>query len=481
MKIKRLKGILFEIVLSIACINTLPVNAEGPWAERMQIDGIWYEVASYHDAWIVMDPGDPGKPRFPEGYDLTIPPMIEYDGASYPVVKIDDHAFLSQPIATISIPSTVRTISKLGLQELYQLQSISVDSENTDFMVIDGVLYDTEEEKTLLLYPSLKPGTSFDIPEGVVRLGYGSLQSQNLTHVNFPSTLRGIGDWALAGSKLDEIDLNEGLEAIGEYAFHGVTYHKPLVIPESVKDLSDYCFGGTEIENIVLPSWVVEIGVGWFKNSFTETIPVPERITRIGEYAFADSWIKHMDLPDGIHSIEFCAFASCDSLREIRLPLELSTLEDGIFFDCENLKRVTLNKNLKRVKAAFDDCPSLSDLYLLPERPPRLDEECPLGYRDPEYFINRLGQITVHVLEGCGEAYRNSTWAKVGPIVEDLTDGVDDLPADGAISSTATCTAYTLQGTVVAESMPYGELREALSPGIYIIRTASGKTEKIRL
>ena len=65
--------------------------------------------------------------------------------------------------------------------------------------------------------------------------------------------------------------------------------------------------------------------------------------------------------------------------------------------------------------------------------------------------------------------------------MEDLTDGVDDLPADGPIASTETCTAYTLQGTVAGEGIPYGKLREVLSPGIYIIRTASGKTEKIRL
>ena len=460
---------------------------------HVEINDVWYELTSDNEAHVISK-FFKSHTHYPEDYDLVIPPTVEYEGEIYTVTELKDYeerighaqyhvhvALDNEPIATLSLPSTMTDLGSLTHVYLPRLTAITVEPGNKYFESIDGVLYDTEEKKTLLLYPRLKPGTSFDIPEGVVRLGYGSLESQNLTHVNFPSTLRGIGDWALSGSKLDYIDLNEGLEAIGEYAFYGVTSHKPLVIPESVKNLSDYCFGGTEIENIVLPSWVVEIGEGWFEHSFTETIPVPERITRIGEYAFADSWIKHMDLPDGIHTIEFCAFASCDSLREIRLPLELSTLEDRIFFDCENLKRVTLNKNIKRVKAAFDDCPSLSDLYLLPERPPRLDEECPLGYRDPEYFINRLGQITVHVLEGCGEAYRNSTWAKVGPIVEDLTDGVDDLPADRAISPTETCTAYTLQGTVAAEGMSYGELREALFPGIYIIRTASGKTDKIRL
>ncbi len=478
--IKRLKGILLGIVLSIACINTLPVNAESHWVKTVLIDGVYYEIASYHDAWAVEGPEE-FTLRFPEGYDLAIPSAIEYEGVSYPVVKIGDYAFSSQPIASLTIPSTIETITKLGLTGLYQLQSISVDSGNKDFMAIDGVLYDTDEEKTLLLYPCMRPGTSFDIPEGVVRLGYESLWAKNLTHINFPSTLRGIGEQALSGLHLDEIILNDGLKAIAGYAFYCTTYKKPLVIPESVEDIHDSCFGFSDIPDIIFPSWVVEIGDSWFYNSFADTIHVPQQITRIGRSAFCFSRIRHIDLPDGIHTIEPYAFNLCDSLREIKLPLELTTLQEGVFCRCKNLKRVTLNKNIKRVKAVFTDCPSLSDLYLLSERPPRLDEECPLGYRDPEYFINRLGQITVHVLEGCGEAYRNSTWAKVGPIVEDLSSEVEDLPADGPISSTETCTAYTLQGTVVAESMPYGELREALSPGIYIIRTASGKTEKIRL
>ena len=479
MKIKRLRGILLGIILSIACVDTLPVNAERHWVKTVLIDGVYYEIASYHDAWAVEGPEE-FTLRFPEGYDLVIPPAIEYEGISYPVVKIGDYAFSSQPIASLTIPSTIETITKLGLSGLYQLQSISVDSGNTDFMAIDGVLYDTDEKKALLLYPCMRPGTSFDIPEGVVRLGYESLWAKNLTHINFPSTLRGIGELALSGLHLDEIILNDGLKAIGKRAFYDTTYKKTLVIPESVEDLADCCFGHSDISDIVFPSWVVEIGEEWFYRSFADTIHIPQQITRIGRSAFCGSRIRHIDLPDGIHTIEPYAFNLCDSLREIKLPLELTTLQKGVFCRCKNLKSVTLNKNIKRVKAVFTDCQSLSDLYLLPERPPKLDEESPLGYGDP-YQINRLGQITVHVPEGCGEAYRNSTWAKVGPIVEDLTDGVDDLPADGPIASGEICTAYTLQGTVAAEGIPYAELREALSPGIYIIRTASGKTEKIRL
>ena len=121
-------------------------------------------------------------------------------------------------------------------------------------------------------------------------------------------------------------------------------------------------------------------------------------------------------------------------------------------------------------------------MYMLRETPPELDDDYPLGLGDWDYCPDRLGQITVHVMPGCGEAYRNSLWAKVGPIVEDLTeDGVDEMPGDEPIASDERCTVYTVQGAIAADAIAYGELKKVLPSGIYIIRTASGKTEKISI
>ena len=469
----------------------IPLNLYAGVEIKVEIEGIAYQLTSDNEAHVIARSHLTGS-YFPEDYNLIIPQSVEYQGETYTVTELKDvtehgysfGALTNEPIATLSLPSTIKEIGSLPESNLPRLTSITVDPENKRYRSVDGVLYSIREDgslEELLKYPQCKPGSIFDIPEGVTELHSLAFHSSMVNHINFPSSLTHIGP-SFQWVHLDEIVLHEGITRLDEQAFEYVTCHAPLLIPESVKTIGRGCFWNTEgFSRVIFPSHVTEIGEEWFRSVDTDTIHIQPQIKKICYLAFAGSKIRHFDLPYGIHTIEACAFAFCDSLREIKLPVELTILENRVFWECENLERVTMHNKIMTVKAAFEDCPALSDLYVYCVTPPELDEECPLGYRDPEYFINRLGQITVHVLEGCGEAYRNSTWAKVGPIVEDLSSEVEDLPADGAISSTETCTAYTLQGTVAAEGIPYGELREALSPGIYIIRTASGKTEKIRL
>ena len=461
-----------------------------------KIDGSWYVLTSDNEAHFISRYYE--MQNYPEGYDLVIPQTVEYEEETYTVTALKDfdiytghgfgyitvHVLDGEPIASLSLPSTIKEIGSLADSDLPKLTSITVDTENKYFTSIDGVLYESDYDSscnTMLLYPRSKPGTSIEIPEGVINLKDEIFYESQLTHIHCPSTLRSIGKSAFKGLDLQEIVLNDGLEFIGPHAFEYAVCHGPLIIPESVRTIGNACFKKSKwFSDVILPEKYNSIGSHWFSGASLETFHIQEHIKTINEGAFSGSTMLYIDLPDNIKTIHKGAFQDCDGLRKIELPLGLKKLEDDIFADCDQLRDVTLSKNVKEVGSAFRGCPSLSDLYLLCETPPKLDQGCPLGYFDTDQ-INRLGQITVHVLEGCGEAYRNSTWAKVGPIVEDLNNGVDDLPADGPISSTETCTAYTLQGTVAAEGIPYSELREALSPGIYIIRSASGKTEKIRL
>ena len=460
-----------------------------------EIDGICYELTSDNEAHVISRSHTLGT-YFPEDYNLVIPQTVEYDGETYTVTQLKDfydelegdrywhYALDNEPIASLSLPSTIVEIGHLSDSYLPRLTSITVDPENKYFTSIDGVLYESDNDgscSTMLLYPRCKPETSIEIPEGVRYLKDKVFYKSQLTGIHCPSTLRSIGKSAFMGLDLKDIVLNDGLKEIGANAFERAVCHGRLVIPESVRSIGTGCFTESKwFSDVILPEKYDHIGSHWFSGALLETFHIQEHIKAINEGAFSGSTMLYIDLPDNIQTIQKGAFQDCDGLRKIELPLGLKKLEDDVFADCDQLRNVTLDKNVKEVGSTFKGCPKLSDLYLLCETPPKLDQGCPLGYFDTDQ-INRLGQITVHVLEGCGEAYRNSTWAKVGPIVEDLTDGVDDSPDDSPIASTETCTAYTLQGTVAAEGMPYGELREALSSGIYIIRTASGKTEKLRL
>lgn len=555
---------------------------------QVEIGDIKYELTSENEAHVIPHYYKTGI-NYPEDYDLVIPPTVEYEGETYTVTALKDieeyiqliggmwviHKVLDEePIATLSLPSTIVDLGELTDSWLERLRSITVDPENKKYRSIDGVLYSLDDDgglDCLLIYPAKKPdtsftvpegvksisdnhnygfyeakpitalslpstiydlgnffrylpflssitvspenrnyrsvdgvlysldiddgslsrlmsyppkksGISFDIPEGVQTIYNAAFRGTSLTHINFPSSLKTIGSDAFNGLHLDEIVLPEGIK-LCDYAFRNVTCFSPVVIPESIELIGKGCFNSTTgFADVIFPEKITEIGDSWFSNTYDETIHIQPHITRICEDAFSNAKMRYIDIPNGVKTIEPNAFKDCDNMLEVSLPLGITMLDDDVFRGCDNLRKVTVKKNTWVIYQAFTGCRSLSDMYMLRETPPELDDDYPLGLGDWDYCPDRLGQITVHVMQGCGEAYRNSLWAKVGPIVEDLTEnGVDDMQDDGQIASDERCTVYTVQGTIAADAIVYRELRKALPSGIYIIRTASGKTKKISI
>ena len=71
------------------------------------------------------------------------------------------------------------------------------------------------------------------------------LRENTVRSVQFPMTLKRIGESAFTYTNLERIDLPEGLEEIGKYAFAGTGYREtsPIIyIPSSVTKLGSRCF-----------------------------------------------------------------------------------------------------------------------------------------------------------------------------------------------------------------------------------------------
>lgn len=88
---------------------------------------------------------------------------------------------------------------------------------------------------------------------------------------------------------------------------------------------------------------------------------------------------------------------------------------------------------------------------------------------------------TVHVRPGAAKNYSGTRWKEIGPIVEDLTDGVSDIYDGTGIGDDELCDAYSLSGATVATLLHFGEVATTLPKGLYIVRTASGKSAKIAI
>ncbi len=163
-----------------------------------------------------------------------------------------------------------------------------------------------------------------------------------------------------------------------------------IVIPSSVKKISSTCnFSDTYIlDEVEMEEGVEEIGDAAFKSSLIKKVKFPKSLKIIGKSAFEDcKYLKKADLPENIQSIDEYAFKST-LITKVKLPASLKKAGEGIFMDCRklveanieaklpatprkmfigcnSLRKVTLPKEMTTIETgAFMGCPSLTSIDL---------------------------------------------------------------------------------------------------------------------
>ena len=96
---------------------------------------------------------------------------------------------------------------------LSNIKEFKIDSNNPYYSVIDGVLFNKNED-TLLLYPNGK-GTTYRVPEGTTTIEAKAFIQNELMYIKLPSTLKTVKDGAFATcSKLITITIPKSVSKI---------------------------------------------------------------------------------------------------------------------------------------------------------------------------------------------------------------------------------------------------------------------------
>ncbi len=206
--------------------------------------------------------------------------------------------------------------------------------------------------------------------------------ARELSYVNLPSGLEGIGDEVFSGcSMLQKITIpgtvsveksgktwfrdcynlkgvtfEEGIESIGEW----LNYSKveSVKIPETVTSINDYAFDGcSKLKTIKLPKAVTSIGSYAFNDCKALNNIDLKNITSIGTYAFSYSGIRTVAFNNAIKIVPYGAFKGCTELREVTLNDGVETIESHAFVGCNALKSVEFGTKVKIIKSyAFSGC-----------------------------------------------------------------------------------------------------------------------------
>lgn len=212
--------------------------------------------------------------------------------------------------------------------------------------------------------------------------------------VVIPNTVTEIGESVFLGKKIRRVEIPDGVEIIGRWAFKDCTRLTKVDIPASVKEIKgdhgsyEYTYtlwesthtgykdyprgafeGCSELKEVVLHEGLETIGIAAFLDcSSLEKIHIPASVRIIEEAAFRGCHaLREVTFSEGIEIIGENAFRECNGLTSVSLPKSLKQLGIAAFGTCVNLKSVTIPDNIQYMDGGcFSECENLINVSISP-------------------------------------------------------------------------------------------------------------------
>jgi len=193
--------------------------------------------------------------------------------------------------------------------------------------------------KTSFIYtggvPDQDDFTHIIVQEGVTEIADSAFEFWvTLESISFPNTVKRIGDRAfhecsslvqiICLQKDEEEDASSSIERIGESAFADCESLEDIsgLLTESITHIGPHAFRGTRIRTVKIPSSCTTIDEGTFSDcSILSEIIMPSTVESISYRAFAGCAISSIQLGNDLIEIYSEAFAGCDELESIQIPL----------------------------------------------------------------------------------------------------------------------------------------------------------------
>ena len=268
------------------------------------------------------------------------------------VTEIGKYAFDGcKSLTSITIPDGVTSIGDGAFYNCSSLTEIKVASENSNYVSVNGVLYN-KDKTTIICYPAGKKGNNYKIPDGVTKVDSSAfIGCSSLTSITIPNSVTEIGYSVFEGcTNLKSITIPNGVTSIGDSAFEGCTSLTSITIPNSVTSIGFGAFiGCSSLTSITIPDSVTCIGDSAFNGCTSLTsITIPDSVTSIGESAFSGcSSLASITIPDSVMSIGNDAFHECSSLTSITIPNSVTSIGDYAFLGCSRLTAIDVNTDNK--------------------------------------------------------------------------------------------------------------------------------------
>jgi len=219
----------------------------------------------------------------------------------------------------------------------------------------------------------MRPQEKLEIPNGVERIGrYAFAEYDETTAVSIPDTVKEIKNGAFVYAEIKSLFLPDSVNSIGPYAFHECPI-KELHISNSLTIIPKYCFSNILVEKIIIPPSTVVIQEYAFGSCKGMSIHIPEGVRQIKAHAFPE--VRRIELPSTLKYLD-AEFAEGNDSTDMSEPSVYVSPKNKWYYDIDG------------------------ELYRIEENEPPNDPESilPVGYRivklpvpiDKEYSVEEI-------------------------------------------------------------------------------------------
>ncbi len=221
--------------------------------------------------------------------------------------------------------------------------------------------YEGDEQDVVVPYGVTVLGSGRDNEKGVFSSGDITKREryENIRSITLPETVKTIAEYAFGGCKAAKINLPNSVTCIKGRAFASCTNLTSITIPDNITSIEENMFHNCKsLTSITIPNGVTSIEKGAFSLcSNLTSIIIPDSVISIkgGLYeisrdgAFEEcSKLVSVKIGNGVRSIAARTFRACSSLTNVTIPNSVTSIGDSAFAGCKNIKTVTMPKRFKK-------------------------------------------------------------------------------------------------------------------------------------
>jgi hypothetical protein len=282
----------------------------------------------------------------------------------------------------IKVPATVMHMGGNPFSNCVGITELDIAPENENFIKgTDGVLYDSNV-RTVIFYPAYLEAENYAVPATVYEFAASAFMGSQLKSIVIPDTVKEIPDGCFGGSaKLETVTIPLSISRIGNAAFRNCVSLKSAVVPSTCTEIGASAFENcSSMQSFDFGKRNTALTIGEYMLSGTtalKSITAPEGVTVIPAYCFAGTGLESFTVPETIVDISAEGiFMGAASLKTVVFEGNIDYANNWLgmyaFKDCTSLQSITvpegidnLGKGYSYESSTFANCTSLKSVTLL--------------------------------------------------------------------------------------------------------------------